>query len=273
MSSILSCAHVHTTFCDGKTPAPETARRAYELGFVSLGFSTHGVQHFDLDYCVHPEQESAYRAQILELKKEYAGRMTIYLGMERDYYACAKIEDYEYFIASVHYLPWGDEFIAVDGRPECLVRYINEACGGDGLLMAKRYFALLQQYVTEYRPPIIGHFDLIRKYNAKLGLFDEASLAYRRLALDTLEAMAGMNCLLELNTGGMARGYLQTPYPTNELLSAWRKWGGEVIVNSDCHDAQLLDYGFDEAEALLRRLSYDHAVRLGRDQLWERFAL
>ena len=38
--SVLSCAHVHTTYCDGKTPAAEMAKRAWELGFVSLGFSS-----------------------------------------------------------------------------------------------------------------------------------------------------------------------------------------------------------------------------------------
>ena len=41
MSLTLSSAHVHTTFCDGKTPAPEMAKAAFEKGFVSLGFSSH----------------------------------------------------------------------------------------------------------------------------------------------------------------------------------------------------------------------------------------
>ncbi len=36
--SVLSGAHVHTTYCDGKTPAADMAKRAWELGFVSLGF-------------------------------------------------------------------------------------------------------------------------------------------------------------------------------------------------------------------------------------------
>ena len=46
MSLTLSSAHVHTTFCDGKTPAPDMARTAYEKGFVSLGFSSHAPQDF-----------------------------------------------------------------------------------------------------------------------------------------------------------------------------------------------------------------------------------
>ena len=87
------------------------------------------------------------------------------------------------------------------------------------------------------------------------------------------QRLADTGALLEVNTGAMARGYLFTPYPDVFLLKAWKTWGGEVIINSDCHDARLLTAGFSEAEALLCSLGYDHAVRLGRDTLWERFAL
>ena len=272
--SILSSAHVHTTYCDGKTPAADMARGALEKGFVSLGFTSHAPQHFDFPYCIHPDREDEYKAEIRALKKEYEGRMTIYLGIERDYYSCADPRNYEFYIASVHYLKYGDGHHApIDGSPDTLARYVREECGGDGLLMARRYYALLQSYVIESRPPIIGHFDLVRKNNSRLHFFDESTPAYRRLALETLEAMAGTGALLEVNTGAIARGTLSTPYPEPFLLTAWKQWGGEVIVNSDCHDVRFLDCYYDESEALLRSLGYDHAVRLGRDQLWERFPL
>ena len=123
------------------------------------------------------------------------------------------------------------------------------------------------------RAPIIGHFDLLRKNNAVLRLYDEESPAYRNMALDALRPLAGTGALLEVNTGAMARGYLSTPYPAPFLLKAWKEWGGEVIVNSDCHDVRFLTTGFAESEALLRSLGYTHAVRLGKDTLWERFSL
>ena len=47
MGEVLSSAHVHTTFCDGKSTAEELAVRACELGFVSLGFTSHAPQTFD----------------------------------------------------------------------------------------------------------------------------------------------------------------------------------------------------------------------------------
>ena len=273
MSLTLSSAHVHTTYCDGKTPAPDMARAAYEKGFVSLGFSSHAPQDFDLRYCMLPENEPAYRAQIQSLKAEYAGRMPIYMGLERDYYACVSPSDYDYYIASVHYLKWPGGFVGIDGPAEPLRQYVMEHCGGCGMELAQRYYDLLRDYVVKEKPPNIGHFDLIRINNLRLGLYDESAPAYRRMALDALRPMAETGALLEVNTGGVARGYLTTPYPDAFLLKEWRRWGGEVTVTSDCHDMRLLDACYDGAEDLLRSLGYSHAVRLGKNALWERYAL
>ena len=272
--SILSCAHVHTTYCDGKTPAAEMAKRAFELGFLALGFSSHAPQTFDPGYCIDPAREADYQAEIRSLKKEYADRMTIYLGIERDLLSCCSADGYDYFIAALHYFTKPDGHHApVDASPEKLKQYVDECCGGDGLKMARQYFTALSDYALSSHAPIIGHYDLLRKNNASLHLYDEDSAAYRQLALDCLRPLAGTGALLEVNTGAMARGYLTTPYPAPFLLKAWKEWGGEVIVNSDCHDAHLLTAGFDEAEALLLSLGYDHAVRLGKDIQWERYAL
>ena len=273
MSSVLSSAHVHTNFCDGKNPAGDMAKRAWELGFISLGFSSHAPQDFDFPCCVRPEWEAEYKAVIRSLTTEYEGRMTIYLGIERDHYACVSPADYDYFISSVHYLKHEGGYCAIDGDAEELRRYVEAQCGGDGLMMARRYFELLRDDVLDTHAPIIGHFDLVRKNNARLRLYDEDSPVYQNIALEALEALKDSGALLEVNTGAMARGYLTTPYPAPFLLKAWKNWGGEVMINSDCHDLRYLDYAFDDAESLLRSLGYDHAVRLGKNALWERFSL
>lgn len=72
--------------------------------------------------------------------------------------------------------------------------------------MARDFFAIEVNALLRDRPQIIGHFDLLRKYAARLSLFDEADPAYRRLALSALEQAFPCGGVLEINTGGMARG-------------------------------------------------------------------
>ena len=263
MRCLLSSAHVHTTFCDGKTTAQDMARIAYEKGFVSLGFSSHAPQVFDPAHCIAPSRESDYKKEIRRIQQEYTGRMAVYLGIERDMLSCADPEDYDYFIASVHYFLNPDgSYSGVDAPSEAMQKYVDEYCSGDGLEMAKRYFSLFRDYVLESKPAIIGHFDHVRYNNAALHLYDEGSSAYRMMALDSLRAMSETNALLEVNTGSVARGYMSEPYPAAFLLKEWKAWGGEVIINSDCHDAKLLDAGYTQAVEILMGLGYEHVVQL-----------
>ena len=150
---ILSSAHVHTTFCDGKTTAADMARTAYDMGFVSLGFTLHAAQTFDPAHCIDPSSEEDYKKEIRRLQQEYKGRMAIYLGIERDMLSCSDIKDYDYFIASVHYFTRHDgSHSGVDAPSGEMQKYVNECCGGDGLKMAKQYFTLFCDHVVRLSP-------------------------------------------------------------------------------------------------------------------------
>ena len=67
MSHILSSAHVHTTFCDGKSSARDMTKDALDKGFVSLGFTSHAPQTFDPAHCIDPAREEDYKAEIRKI--------------------------------------------------------------------------------------------------------------------------------------------------------------------------------------------------------------
>ena len=253
---IKSTPHAHTTYVDGRSSAAQMVEMAIEKGFDSIGFSEHAVQPFDPQYCLSEGREREYIAEVSRLRALYADRIAIYLGCERDAYSTAERGKYEYVIGSVHYLDAGGEKVAVDGAFDQLLRTVNEHYGGDGLKMARRYFRDLADYVVRYRPEIIGHFDLIQKHNAQGGLFDEADGRYASDALEALLAMRRTDAILEVNTGAMARGYLSWPYPQRRWLVAWREAGGRVLISSDCHDAEKLDFGYDAARAAVVAAGY-----------------
>ena len=68
--------HVHTTWCDGKSPAEETVLRAIELGLSELGFSGHGYTAFDTRYCMTNDAPE-YRKELVTLREKYKDKIKI----------------------------------------------------------------------------------------------------------------------------------------------------------------------------------------------------
>lgn len=278
--TFVSNAHTHSRWCDGLDAIPDMVEAARALGFVSLGFSSHARQGFDPAYSMAPDAQAGYFAELRALQGE-SGLPRLWAGLELDALAhpdCRReaFAHADYVIGSAHYLceSYGGAPVAVDGDPVLLRRYVDEVYHGDGLAMARDYFAIEVKALLRDRPQIIGHFDLLRKYAARLSLFDEADPAYRRLSLSALERAFPCGGVLEINTGGMARGYLTMPYPTLELLCAWRELGGQITLTSDCHDRRYLAHAFPEAAALARQAGFRTALRLGAGtKLWEETTL
>ena len=135
------------------------------------------------------------------------------------------------------------------------------AFDGDGLAMAEAYFAAVAQ-VAEKRPTILGHFDLLKKLNGDGRFFDENHPRYRAAALAALEAAAGKVQALEINTGGVARGYRKDFYPAPFLLKRWKALGGEIVLTADAHTTENLLFAFDEAAEYAKACGFARAMVL-----------
>ena len=75
-------------------------------------------------------------------------------------------------------------------------------------------------------------------------------------ALESLDYLITFERIFEINTGAMSRGYKDSPYPDIWILQEIKKRGGRVLINSDCHNADNLDYGYDLAEKILTDLGF-----------------
>ena len=205
---------------------------------------------------------------------QLAGRLKLWLGIERDQYGEVDRASYDYVIGSKHYIVDGADFFAVDSARETVLAGCERHFGGDWYALAERYFGEIADFVTDYRPDIIGHFNLLVKHNGDGRLFDEDSPRFLDAGFRALERMAATNALLEVNTGAIPRGYRDVIYPSLKLLRRWRELGGRAIVSSDCHDARYLDAAYDRAYALLRAAGYKTAWALGAgDQLFEEYPI
>ena len=263
-----SNVHSHTSFVDGRNTAEEMVRAALALGFHTLGLSEHG--HADYDDCsMRPEQEPLYRAEVRRLREKYAGQIEILLGYEHDWFSPANVSEYDFYIESVHYLPGGDGYWSVDWTREKLEAAIERFYGGDPYAMCRDYFETVCRSIEGTRADILGHIELVMKFNEARDLFDDADPRYLRPALACAELAAKSGRLIEINTGAIARGYRKAPNPGAAMLRQIQACGGRIILTSDCHNADFLDCAFGEAEALARACGFRTAWEYRGRQLTE----
>ena len=240
--------HTHTRYCDGKDSPAELAETALALGFRALGFSGHSYTPFD-PCGMTPEGSARYRAEVAALKEKYRGRMEVCCGVEQDYFS-GRAEGYDYVIGSVHYILKDSEYLSVDWSAEKTEEIVARHYGADPYAYAEDYFALVGQVHSVTGCQIVGHFDLLRKFDEAGEMLDETSPRYRAAALGALDALCAADPVFEINTGAMARGARKTPYPSLWLLREIKNRGSRIMLNTDCHDRRYLDFGLEAARAL-----------------------
>lgn len=250
---MLTNLHTHTNICDGANTAEEMVIAAIAEGLESIGFSGHGYTDFDLSYCV--KDMGAYIAEMRRLREKYGDKIKIYIGMEEDARSPVDRAPLDYVIGSSHYSVKDGVYYSLDTSPEHFARCLD-AWGGNGAALAEEYYSSFCDYIVKRRPDIIGHFDLITKYE-EIGVSRFfSSSEYQKIAEKYVTVALGAGCIFEVNTGAMARGYRKTPYPDARLLRIIKNNGGRVTLSSDSHSTATLCYAFDDARALLREIGF-----------------
>ena len=262
MTPFVCSVHTHADCCDGKNTLREMAAAAYAAGVRYYGVSCHSHTPIPLDEgYVLPADMTAYREAVLALREEYRGRMEILLGLEWDSQSDISPAGFDYWIGSAHYQRQNGKPYAADWGEEAFTACRDETFGGDALAVAEGYFREVAR-VAAMKPTILGHMDLITKLNAGNRFFDETSPRYEKAALEALHTADPKATLLEINTGGMARGYRDAPYPALFLLKEWRRLGGRIILTSDSHSADTILYGYDASIALAKAAGFDKTTIL-----------
>ena len=243
--------HVHTTFCDGKNTPREMVEAAIAGGLSAIGFSAHSFTSFDESYCILEEREAEYREEIRALSSEYRNQIRILCGIEQDLYADREPEIYDYTIGSVHYIKKDGFYYPVDESPASFANMCEEGFGGDYYALCEAYYEAVASIADVMEPDIIGHFDLITKFNEDGYFFDETNPRYVEAWQYAMDALLPLDVPFEVNTGAMSRGYRSTPYPSLSQLQYLADNGGSVILSGDAHHKDNLCHAFGEWEDTL----------------------
>lgn len=248
--------HTHTIFDDGKNTPAEMAEAALRAGFSSLGFSGHCTLPWENEWSLTAENIPAYLAAVEETRRAYAGRLTIFSGLEWDIVSDQDATGFDYIIGSIHHLTPDGAHPSVDEAPEVTADILVRYFAGDAAALAEAYYAQYEAVADADFVDIVGHFDLITKFDEVRSFFDEADPRYRDAAMAAMERLLRADKLFEVNTGAIATGWRTVPYPSRRFLRELKTRGARLLVSSDAHRPDRVACGFPEAEELLRELGF-----------------
>ena len=246
-----STYHAHTEFCDGRSTARQMILAAIEQGCPEIGFSGHSPLPYENDWSMRSERVDDYVFELEKLRKEFEKQIKVYIGVEYDLISPPMTQKFDYVIGSVHHVICGERRFDVDHTAEIQRSAFDIGFGGDPLSYAESYFSQVAEIYDRTHCDIIGHFDLLLKFNEREHLFDTKHKRYRDARDAALERLLGTPAVFEVNTGAISRGYRTEPYPERAVLDRIREAGKPVVVTSDSHSADTVTFLLDEtAEAL-----------------------
>lgn len=246
--------HTHTTWCDGRDTPEDVILAAIGRGFDVIGFSSHAMLPENLlDWVLTPVKAIDYARNIRALARKYRDRIQVLCGVEADYIPGGANPDRatyatvapDYIIGSIHFVAAPDgAMVCVDKTPRELADGIREHFGGSGEKYVRAYYAQLREMVRRFDFDIVGHLDLVRKFNLRHPYFDEGAAWYAEELERTAEAVAASGKLVEVNTGAIARGWLDDAYPSPAFRARLRERGVKFVLDSDAHSAAAIDCAF-----------------------------
>jgi len=256
---MLSNFHTHSTFCDGDNTLEEMVISAIEKGFSAIGFSGHGYTPYGLVYCMQNTQ--GYISEVNLLKEKYKNDIQIYLGTEEDATYLIDRVPLDYIIGSYHYVCANGEYLPVDSNYSCFKKCLD-AFNYDAKALTENYYGTFCSYIKSRKPDIIGHFDLITKFD-EMDLPDYFHSAdYNSLAEKYLIDAASSASIFEVNTGAISRNVRSSVYPRENLLHILKKLDHPIILSSDSHSIHTLDCAFTETKQYLWDIGFRHAFTI-----------
>ena len=251
--------HTHSVFDDGSATLEQMVREAVKKGLSAIGLSCHSPIDNE-DWTVPSDKMQEFLQEAERLKQRYRGKIAVYCGIEFD--LCSKVElsGFDYVIGSLHttVTPAGSIYAdySADIAGDGIVRFF----GGDADTAAEAYFAQYRAVADNPVIDIVGHFDLITKFDEQGRLYDAKSPRYQAAARAAMRELAEAGKIFEINSGAMSRGYRSEPYPARDLLEYLHSIGGKVCLTSDAHSVQGVGYAF--------RQSLELAGDCGFKELW-----
>jgi histidinol-phosphatase (PHP family) len=221
--------HSHSgQFCPGHAvnTLEEVVQTAITKGLRVFALTEHMPRH-EIDFYPeekdgsyslekHYENEAAYYAEATRLRDKYKGRIELPIGFESDWIRPESRDliersinghPFDFFVGSVHHV----HTIPID-YDQGMYDQAKEKAGGSDELLFQDYFDAQLDMLQAVKPPVVGHFDLIRlKSEDPNSTFTQLPGVWARIERN-MDFIASYGGVLEVNTAALRKG-MREPYP------------------------------------------------------------
>lgn len=256
-------------FCQHATdPLEEIIAQYIEKGFSWVGITEH-VPPVN-DAFLYPCERKAglthessmklfgeYMAECRRLQKKYSREIEIFAGMETE--TCTGYQEFtpfliktfrpDYIVGSIHFV----DDIGFDYSREEYDIAVKTVDGKDELY--RRYFDQQYDMINFLKPSVVGHFDLIRIFDA-----DYKQRLLRPEILSRIERnltlIKKLGLIMDCNLRALSKG-ADEPYISRVILKMARKLRIPVVPGDDSHGADSVGNSIEEGIAILSKLGFD----------------
>ncbi|MBD2845743.1 histidinol-phosphatase [Paenibacillus sp. IB182496] len=228
-------------------------------GLSVIGISDHSPYFAEPDDQPYPyiamrrSELEAYIGEVLRLKRKYADKIEVLLGMESDFFP-EHIETYrrayarhpfDYLIGSVHQ----SRGVSIFNRNRW--KGLSEDARRDE---KAHYYALIRQSARAGLFQILGHIDAMKGYYPAFSEIEAAA------AIDeTLQEIAACDIAIEINTSGSTKD-VGGWYPSDAILERACHYGVNVSFGSDAHKPERVGEDWEQVRLRLIELGFKHWV-------------
>ena len=169
------------------------------------------------------QSHGEYFAEAIRLRDKYNSQISVPIGFETEWIRPSSMEliehslknyNFDFCVGSVHHV----HTKAIDYQLDDYAKARTIAGGTDERLF-EDYFDAQYGMLQALKPPVVGHFDLIRlNSDDPDGSFQPYSGVWMRI-LRNLDFVASYGGILELNTSALRKGMTE-PYPKAEICQA-----------------------------------------------------
>jgi len=216
-----------------------------------------------------------FYAEARRLQKQYASQIQLLVGFEAEWIresslsliqALLERHDVDLFVGSVHHV----YTVPIDFDHDLYHKARSMGDGTDERIFAD-YFDSQLEMLQALKPPVVGHFDLIRLKS------DDPERSFRTWprvwdkVQRNLQYIARYGGVLELNSASLRKG-MSEPYPQVEICKTFLELGGQFALSDDSHGVEQVGLNYAHVLDAVRRAGIQDVVYLAPAdaRMWKR---